>query len=149
MRDDAKNTLLRRTNVSHDLSVNTKDEIPKTGEEPVQEAMNALAERIGLRKSLSEGNLSQSYSDSEEEAESSFIVTEQHGAVKEDSLRSESSIKKESAGGSAKGFYNDVERSVEQFLRPYIAQWLDEHFRDLFERILREEIQRLIKNLRY
>ncbi|AQS41233.1 MAG: Hypothetical protein BHV28_05260 [Candidatus Tokpelaia hoelldobleri] len=41
-----------------------------------------------------------------------------------------------------------IERSTEQILRPYITQWLDEHFRQLFERILQEEVQRLMQSLR-
>jgi len=41
-----------------------------------------------------------------------------------------------------------IERSTEQILRPYITQWLDDHFRQLFERVLQEEVQRLIQSLR-
>ncbi|UXM94177.1 DUF2497 domain-containing protein [Bartonella sp. HY329] len=39
----------------------------------------------------------------------------------------------------------DFERSAENLLRPYIAKWLDEHFSDLFEKVLREEIKRVIQ----
>jgi len=42
----------------------------------------------------------------------------------------------------------DVEHSTENLLRPFIAQWLDEHFRNLFEKILREEVQRFIQSMR-
>jgi len=45
-------------------------------------------------------------------------------------------------------FRAEFEKSAELLLRPYIAQWLDEHFHHLFEKILREEIQRLVQNLR-
>jgi len=44
-------------------------------------------------------------------------------------------------------FRAEFEKSAELLLRPYIAQWLDEHFHHLFEKILREEIQRLVQNL--
>jgi len=48
-----------------------------------------------------------------------------------------------------KGFLAEFEQSAELLLRPYIASWLEEHFHHLFEKILREEIQRLMqKNLR-
>jgi|GEM_PF-1625141 len=49
------------------------------------------------------------------------------------------------AGGS---FPADVEHSTEDLLRPYIAQWLDGHFKELFEKILREEVQRFIQSMR-
>jgi len=42
----------------------------------------------------------------------------------------------------------DVEHSTENLLRPFIAQWLDEHFRNLFEKILREEVQRFVQSMR-
>jgi len=46
------------------------------------------------------------------------------------------------------GFLAEFEQSAELLLRPYIAGWLEEHFQNLFEKILREEIQRLMqKNL--
>jgi len=46
------------------------------------------------------------------------------------------------------GFLAEFEQSAELLLRPYIAAWLEEHFQNLFEKILREEIQRLMqKNL--
>jgi len=48
-----------------------------------------------------------------------------------------------------KGFLAEFEQSAELLLRPYIAGWLEEHFHHLFEKILREEIQRLMqKNMR-
>lgn len=47
-----------------------------------------------------------------------------------------------------KNFRADFEKSAELLLRPYIAQWLDEHFRHLFDKILREEIQRMVQSLR-
>jgi len=46
-----------------------------------------------------------------------------------------------------KDFRVEFEKSAELLLRPYIAQWLDEHFHHLFEKILREEIQRMLQNL--
>jgi len=47
-----------------------------------------------------------------------------------------------------KGFLAEFEQSAELLLRPYIAGWLEKHFHHLFEKILREEIQRLVrKNL--
>jgi len=45
-------------------------------------------------------------------------------------------------------FRAEFEKSAELLLRPYIAQWLDEHFHHLFEKILREEIQRMVQNIR-
>ena len=39
----------------------------------------------------------------------------------------------------------DFEKSAENLLRPYIAKWLDEHFSELFEKVLREEIKRVIQ----
>lgn len=47
--------------------------------------------------------------------------------------------------GVEKNMPADVEHSTENLLRPFIAQWLDEHFRGLFEKVLREEIQRFIR----
>gem|GEM_PF-6008648 len=48
-----------------------------------------------------------------------------------------------------KDFVAEFEQSAESLLRPYIASWLEAHFHDLFEKILREELQRLIsQNLR-
>lgn len=41
----------------------------------------------------------------------------------------------------------DVEHSTENLLRPFITQWLDEHFRGLFEKILREEVQRFVQSM--
>jgi len=43
------------------------------------------------------------------------------------------------------GFLGEFEQSAELLLRPYIASWLEEHFQNLLEKILREEIQRLMK----
>jgi len=43
------------------------------------------------------------------------------------------------------GFLGEFEQSAELLLRPYIASWLEEHFQDLLEKILREEIQRLMQ----
>ncbi|RCL01002.1 MAG: hypothetical protein JSC188_000741 [Candidatus Tokpelaia sp. JSC188] len=127
----------------------------------VQDAMNALAERIGLRKPpLSSDNKSEAMIVKPPMATKSV---QPHGAipVKESKLekpkiaiRSQPQKQKNSneiaqeTNESEKAFQSDVERSAELLLRPYIAQWLDEHFRQLFERILREEIQRFIQALR-
>lgn len=40
----------------------------------------------------------------------------------------------------------DFEKSAENLLRPYIAQWLDKHFSEIFDKILREEIKRVINS---
>lgn len=50
--------------------------------------------------------------------------------------------------GLDKNYSADVEHSTESLLRPLIAQWLDEHFQGLFEKILREEVQRFIHSMR-
>jgi len=46
-----------------------------------------------------------------------------------------------------KAFPAEVEHSAENLLRPFITQWLDEHFRELFEKVLREEVQRFIQSM--
>jgi len=56
---------------------------------------------------------------------------------------------KQASSDLEKGFLAEFEQSAELLLRPYIASWLEEHFHHLFEKILREEIQRVMqKNLR-
>ncbi|RCL04116.1 MAG: hypothetical protein JSC189_000162 [Candidatus Tokpelaia sp. JSC189] len=124
----------------------------------VQDAMNALAERIGLRKPPIDNKLEAMIP---KPTMAAAPIQPQCAAVKENKSeeprvairlppqKKKGSIEmKQEVHESEKAFQADVERSAELLLRPYIVQWLNEHFRQLFERVLREEIQRFIQVLR-
>lgn len=128
---------------------------------PVQDAMNALAERIGLRKPPLSVNNRPEAMVAKPAVSAAQVQPQRVAAAKENKpeaprvairpqpQKQKSSVEmKQEVDESEKGFRADVERSAELLLRPYIAQWLDEHFRQLFERVLREEIQRFIQALR-
>jgi len=69
--------------------------------------------------------------------------------IKPEMPSSQSPKTNDTAKSLAKDFVAEFEQSAESLLRPYIASWLEAHFHDLFEKILREELQRLIsQNLR-
>lgn len=130
---------------------------------PVQDAMNALAERIGLRKAVAPAQPEtamrpashQGAAPSAGQPQRMSVVRESKPEAPRVVVKAPVSKQKrppdarqQEGNEFEKGFRNDVERSAELLLRPYISQWLDEHFRQLFERILREEIQRFIQALR-
>lgn|GEM_PF-1725768 len=158
-------------NLKQDIRLTARN----NGIPPVQDAMNALAERIGLRKVPMPGQpegmvrpVMQAPMPGQPEGMvkpamqapmSSHQSNPQRMAVVRDgkpeaprvsvkSQQQQSKQKRSSVQDVDEGFRNDVERSAELLLRPYISQWLDDHFRQLFERILREEVQRFIQALR-
>jgi len=127
---------------------------------PVQDAMDALAERIGLRKAPVSGGQQEMvarpvvHSQVQPQPQRMAASREGRPDAPRGSVRQQAPKQKHPPEGRPdaddfeKGFRTDVERSAELLLRPYISQWLDEHFRQLFERILREEIQRFVQALR-
>jgi len=132
------------------------------GAPPVQDAMNALAERIGLRngpasapqESAPKPAAPQPQMHAQPQPQRMAVVRDSKPEAPRVAVRPQAPKQKRPPEARQendefdKGFRNDVERSAELLLRPVISQWLDEHFRQLFERILREEIQRFVQALR-
>lgn len=130
---------------------------------PVHDAMSALAARIGLRADNRQVSAAQQIQVPLQPQQQTAVVRPLRPEIapvlnesgpsrpqpqkspvpdmhKQATVQSREMAERELRSG--------IERSTEQILRPYITQWLDEHFRPLFERVLQEEVQRLVQSLR-
>lgn len=120
----------------------------------VDEAMNALARRIGLSVENEDGN-------GRKPAGAAAQATQQSaGAQKQQQEDANTGMREEQTKADKQiisavqnvvadeKFFEHAENVVDEVLRPVLRRWLEKNFQPLVERILREEVTKSLKTMR-